>query len=302
MLLAGAAAGEPEDNTEAEVRQRLRVGGAVNEAWVAARWEKAQSVLLEILSGWQNREFTEIKAAQRVLVERQLDDPRGKGLEAFEAALVEMLLCAGPRPGGDIREQCGWLLENIGIRRPRTWIMLTLAVENGALPLSIRIRAIRLLLPEGRDSLVPSLRRLLADCPEGEEGRFDRLVIEKLLATWDTGSPQRKKAFEEMDRKGLHAYQAMVHLVDVRHIDASFLPHLVPLLNDDTKLDIGPCRTRDVAAYCIARILGQANPVKEVVAGNPEADSVYHLTTGDERSKIEEAARSLLERGRNDGK
>jgi hypothetical protein len=94
----------------------------------------------------------------------------------------------------------------------------------------------------------------------------------------------------------------MVHLVDVRHIDASFLPHLVPLLNDDTKLDIGPCRTRDVAAYCIARILGQANPVKEVVAGNPEADSVYHLTTGDERSKIEEAARSLLERGRNDGK
>jgi hypothetical protein len=95
----------------------------------------------------------------------------------------------------------------------------------------------------------------------------------------------------------------MRDLMRVGYIDAAFLPHLIPLLDDDTELDVGMNRPRDMAAYCIARILGPANPVRDVVEGQqPEASDLYWSTTEEERSKIRAAAQTWIEKVRSEGK
>jgi hypothetical protein len=229
--------------------------------------------------------------------------PNKDALAPVESDVVFLLTKADVRLHGDTRPLCTSILSKIGVRQPLSWVRLTLAVEDRELPLSMRIHAIRFLLPEGGAALLPSLRRLLAACPEGEDGQSDRSAIDRLLAAWDPDSPQRKKTLAELGSRGWSARKAMRDLMRVGYIDAAFLPHLIPLLDDDTELDVGMNRPRDMAAYCIARILGPANPVRDVVEGQqPEASDLYWSTTEEERSKIRAAAQTWIEKVRSEGK
>jgi hypothetical protein len=176
----------------------------------------------------------------------------------------------------------------MGAQRPRTWIALALALEDKELSLDRRMSILRFLLPEGRDALIPVLRRLARECPERG---LERQRVDRLLATWDPESPQRKSALEALNKGGRDAFLALRFNLEPR-LDAVFIRHLLPLLDDRSKLERVNHRMCDLAGHRIAVALGKDSPVK--VFSIKVSDDIYHLHTDEELAQLKAAAEKLL--------